>query len=203
MGHTSTLGCWGLTVGILGIIAGGRAIGFAAWNGLDMEAGLVNESEVAFPLSVWALTWGIVAIVAIGAYACDVWRRSNTAAIRPPDWLSWFWTVLMIFIILPWNIVGHIFLLRAWTSVSSASSALYGMSIAALIISWIVCVMVIFFVLKVLFVHNWQIGVSRRYLMDFSAANRGGQPLPLLAEDDRVLPLIMAAMDADSRPARV
>jgi len=190
--------CWGYTVAILGIIVAGLAIGFGAAQGLSTTSGFFDEPDFAFTASLWLFVFGIVLVVAIIVFCFDAYRRHYDYYVYPPGWLSWFWTLLAFFLALPWNVLGHVYLLRAWSSTPDwTATAVYALVIVAVIVGWLIALAAVRFVAAVLFVHNWQIGVSRRYLTAVSDAANQRLPLPLLEERYRTLPYLMAAQDVE------
>lgn len=192
---TGWASCLTVTVGVLGLVLGGLAIGFGAWNGFNYDGGLEDEGDFAFPLSVWSIVFGSVLLLGMLVYAIDVWSRAGDMYVRPPSCWGWIWAATFIFLGLPWNIIGHVFLLRAWQSTGDSSTALYGVSIAALVVSWAIVAKGIWFLLDVLYEHNKQIGISRRYLSFLSAAiTESGMDLPVLDAKDNTLPYIMREM---------
>ena len=192
--------CWSYVLLLVGVVVGALAIGFGAVQGLDTTSGFEEESDFAFTASLWLFIFGIVLLVALFAFCIDAWRRNGNYYVTPPGWLSYFWLLLFVFLCLPWNVFGHVFLLRAWASTGVwSSTAVYIMMIVAVVVAWLIVLGTIRYVAFVLFLHNWQIGVSRRYLTAVSDASAGNYPLPILEERYRVLPYVMGVMDAEPK----
>jgi len=188
--------CWSYTLAVLGIIVAGLAIGFGAAHGLAAESGFVNEADFAFAASLWLFVFGLVLLTAILVFCWDAWMRHYDYYVYAPGWLSYFWSLLAFFLALPWNVFGHIFLARMWAATGDwTATAVFVLVIVAVAVSWLIALAMVRYVAFVLFVHNWQIGVSRRYLTALSDAANQRLPLPLLEERYRTLPYLMGAMD--------
>ena len=183
---------------VTGFIVGVLAAVFGAVQGLTTESGLHDESDFAFKASLWLFVFGIVLVVAIVIFAIDAWIRHYDYYISAPGWMSYFWGLLAFFLALPWNVLGHIFLLRKWTATGDwTATAVYILVIVAVVVAYVIALGMVRYVAYVLFVHNWQIGVSRRYLTALSDAAQQGARFPVLEERHRTLPYIMGVQDVE------
>ena len=139
MPHTTTIlqhgRMWVLVV--LAFLAAGFSIGTGiaqALNTATTYAGLRYESDFGFKLWVWTLVWGSVMLVALIVFLVDHYSRTDKN--MAPGAGAWIWGILMFFVLVPWLLVGQIMLLRHFHSTSTTATWLYAVSIADLVLSY-------------------------------------------------------------------